>query len=191
MRKIAFLCFVVLATWSCKSGKSIGKTNNDTKYVTNLQPNYSVTLTGNNLSETFSKNDEVLFFLYKENENNEPPTPILLKTIIFTKENNKIKYNCNFENIESNDKLIFVLVELDTKKTLSQVEPVVRINYKLFLAAQNDPKSTVAEKFLGDDDLLGIKRISFKDLLKLKGNINFEGSHLMDAYSYNVQVQKL
>ena len=176
---------------SCSGGKKVSNKPSSTNYVTNLQPNYSVSIMANNLSESFTKNDEVLFLMYREDPSPATPYPILLKTILFSTENNKIKYNCNIENIVGNQRLIMVLIELDSKKNLAQIEPIVRINYKTLINAFNNPKSNEIETFLGDDDLLSIKAIGFKDLMKLDGVINVKGTKLMDAYDYSIKVEKL
>lgn len=176
---------------SCSGGKKVSNKPSSTNYVTNLQPNYSVSIMANNLSESFTKNDEVIFLMYREDPSPATPYPILLKTILFSTENNKIKYNCNIENIVGNQRIILVLIELDSKKNLAQIEPIVRINYKTLINAFNNPKSNEIETFLGDDDLLSIKAIGFKDLMKLDGVINVKGTKLMDAYDYSIKIQKI
>ena len=65
------------------------------------------------------------------------------------------------------------------------------INYKTLINAFNNPKSNKIETFLGDDDLLSIKAIGFKDLMKLDGVINVKGTKLMDAYDYSIKIQKI
>ena len=191
LTRLSTYFILVIFIIGCKGSKSISSKPNSTNYVTNLQPNYSATLTANNLSETFTKNDEVLFLMYREDPSPATPYPILLKNIIFTPENKVIKYNCNIENIVGNQRLIFVLIEIDSKKNLAQIEPIIRINYKAIINAFNNPKSNDLETYLGDDDLLSIKAIGFKDLMKLNGTLNFKGTHLMDAYDYSLSIQKL
>lgn len=191
LTRLSTYFILVIFIIGCKGSKSISSKPNSTNYVTNLQPNYSATLTANNLSETFTKNDEVLFLMYREDPSPATPYPILLKKIIFTPENKVIKYNCNIENIVGNQRLIFVLIEIDSKKNLAQIEPIIRINYKAIINAFNNPKSNDLETYLGDDDLLSIKAIGFKDLMKLNGTLNFKGTHLMDAYDYSLSIQKL
>ena len=82
-----------------------------------------------------------------------------------------------------NKNLILFLIEMDTEKKLEEIEPLLRKNYRELLKAYSTKNYSVIEKYLGDDDLLGIKVIpNFKN----PETIEWSDIYRMDRFSYEL-----
>jgi len=80
--------------------------------------------------------------------------------------------------------LVFFLIEMDTDKTIEQIEPVIRLNGHKLLVALNSRDKEAIRRYLGDDDLLGSITI---DLNKQKEYVQeVSGVHLFDEYTYRL-----
>ncbi len=64
--------------------------------------------------------------------------------------------------------LTFVLIELDTEKNLSQIEPVVRINIEKPIKAEAERDLRTITQLLGDNYLVGIKKLQSRHFKKRK-----------------------
>lgn len=87
-----------------------------------------------------TKNDELLVLGYKYEEESILNEPIFVYEFIFdeNKKNKSIltQYNTGYEESE----LLLFLIELDTEKTIEQIDPVIRVHHKEIskLHSEND-----------------------------------------------------
>lgn len=83
----------------------------------------------------------------------------------------------------------FVLIEVDTRKNLKQIEPIVRLNLHEIQNAKQNGDFGVVLDLLGDDDLVGIKRVSCSEIDRRPVRINFKGIHIFDSYNYQIEIE--
>jgi hypothetical protein len=142
-----------------------------------------------NLSEdmsTLSSNDdEVAVFIYNYSDSTITSKPVFSSYFILNKK--KMSDTLNYTNNvnDKNNTIIFFLLEIDSDKKLSDIEPDVRLHYKELISAYNKKNYTEIEKYIGDDDLMGIKKI---EDIKSNSPVYFEFNDLykMDRFSYSV-----
>jgi len=145
-----------------------------------------ISISTSNLSEDASilstKDDELLFLVYQKQFNDS----------FILKSKNYFEFDSINSNIEikieeklSNAEIIIVLLEIDSDKTLEQIEYDVNKNLKILLNAFEDFDLIKLIETLGDDDLLGIKSIKMKSNNK-PTSIVFQGINLFDYYVYEI-----
>ena len=132
-----------------------------------------------------SQNDEVVFLVYADSMGQVVPDLIFQEYFTFDHINpEKTVELGSFRS--STSMLTFVLIELDTQKNVSQIEPVVRLNInKLRIAEENRDLRAIIH-LLGDDDLIGIKQFHLRQHNKRGKVIHFEGIHLFDSFKYKI-----
>lgn len=188
MRQYTYF-YLLLFFLSCKGGKEIKQTNNQQQVQ--KKATHQVKIVSNNLSEEITSNDELDVYLYKLPADGSVPQPLLLHSMVFTKSGQTLAYNIDMSAVGKNDELLLVVIEMDSKREFQQMEPVVRLNWKDILQYHNQPKSDVLLKFLGDEDLLIIKKFTLKDIEKDKNKVAIEGVHLFDKYDYSLFILEL
>ena len=86
---------------------------------------------------------------------------------------------------------VLVLVEVDSERNLEEIEPIVRVYLKDLWATYQTKQHNDLNKYLGDEDLLGIQRISVLSLDNQSvKKLVFKGVHLFDTYQYTVILQR-
>lgn len=189
MMRYFFYLLLPLILFSCKAGKEIKDVDHSTEAP--KKPTHQVKLISNNLSEEITSNDELNVYLYKLPFDGGVPIPLLLRNMVYTKSGQTLAYNIDMSAVGKNDELLIVVIEMDSKNERQQMEPVVRLNWKTILQNHDDPKSEVLQKFLGDEDLLIIKKFTLKEIEKDKNKIAIEGVHLFDRYDYSLFILAL
>ncbi len=185
--------FVVLILLSACSKKvyEIGDTS-PSPTLTLVSKNIDCLLTAYDLTEDVSrissKNDELILLVYNETTN------LLFHKVLYQDyfTIDKLYQTKSFainDSIIENSKLTFVLIEIDTKKTLTQIEPVVSLNLEQLRNAKLSGNIFALKEVLGDDDLIGIKSVSLSELGKKDINVDFKGIHLFDSYNYGIEIK--
>lgn len=123
------------------------------------------------MSTLSSNNDEVAIFIYNYSDSVISSKPVFLSYFILNK--NKMSDTLHYADKinEQNNTIIFFLLEIDSDKKLEDIETNVRMNYKALINAYSKRDYTEIEKYIGDDDLMGIKKAMN---VKNKRPVNFE-----------------
>ena len=143
------------------------------------------------LSENYktlsSKKDEIILFAYYLKSDSLLNENWYEENLSFT-ETNKIHTldtSIVFSDIEDS-KLVFILIELDTRSSASEMDGIFQSNFRLLNGISAN--KTTLQLLLGDDDLLDIKVIKLNKLSTQDNNqIQFSGVHLFDEYEYILQ----
>ena len=168
---------------------SSSTTKNNAKAETSAPSNF-ITITSKNLTEDVSivstKNDEIIFLIYSKPDK-EYPELVASAYFVMDKINTPRKFKIN-KKIDLKEDLVLVLLEIDTKQSIKQIEPIVRLNLNSILNnfIRGDLKKI--KELLGDDDILTIQKSNFKTFID-KGVI-VKGVHLFDAYEYILKMER-
>ena len=139
------------------------------------------------MSRLSSKNDEILLLFYKISDNPILDSPTHMEKFVFDKKEKNLK-SIFIPNIDKTKKFILFLLEQDSETPIEQLDSTIRINYKKLIEIFNDKDYMEIEKYLGDEDILGIKIIDFQNINSLK-TINFQGVHRFDNYNYSIKIK--
>lgn len=137
-----------------------------------------------------SQNDEVFFFIYKQNGSVLPQLITAeyfkLDTTIRTK-----KLSIKTDAIASTDTLTFIILEQDTKKTIKGIEPVCRFYLNEIFANYEKNGVTKFQDYFDDDDVIGMYRV-VGDKFNLKKPIikKFESLNFFDWAIYKLEISK-
>jgi hypothetical protein len=152
----------------------------------------SVTINAINLSEDMStlssKNDEMLLLVYDFSDTSKLSSPLLAD--YFVLDSATRKKQVQFSSIEASHDVILVLAELDTDKAPEQVEKLIRKNFFLIMDCLDKKDLIALQKYIGDDDIIGIKVI--KEVDRTKGiDFSFQGRYKLDKFLYKIEVKKV
>lgn len=147
----------------------------------------SIQILANNLSEDFSvvssKSDELMLIIYEfESDSGVLKDPVFVKNYFFN-ENKKRKID-EWKVIQADSDYIFFLVEMDSDRTIYQLDPVFRIYFSEITKAFDNRNYLAIEKFLGDEDLLGYSEFSIPSTHQL------QGVYKLDKFDYTVTFQE-
>lgn len=187
--KILFL-FGLLIFLSCKSQQKLTSTSSPS--TIEQSTDYSTCqIKAFNLSEDMSSlatnNDELIILIYAINEEGALTEPLCSKSLVL--DTLKFSAQFQFEKIShdfSKDLLIY-LIEMDTDKTIVQIEPTVRLHHQSIMEAFAQRDSKKLKELLGDDDLLGIRKIS-SDKFQEVNEFTIEGIQKMDRFEYRITI---
>jgi hypothetical protein len=168
-KNFIYLLFFIFASCSGKRDNAIYRSANK-KEVTKavLSDSVQLIVSSTNLSEDMSSlssnDDEVAVFIYNYSDSAITSKPVFSDYFILNK--NKMSYTIQYTDkiTELNNNVIFFLLEVDSEKKLREIESEVRKNYKELINAYYKKDYTEIEKYIGDDDLMGIKKIENIDL---------------------------
>jgi len=140
----------------------------------------SLTITAIDLSENMSrlstKNDEVFVFIYDYSNTNQLSEPLISCKLIF--DNQIVSHTVP---IPKNSTKILFFIEEDSFRNLEQIEPVVRIYFKEIIACKDYNE---LEKYLGEDDLLGISIVD-----KSTKSFALKGMSSLDKFNYKFVIK--
>jgi hypothetical protein len=135
------------------------------------------------MSTVSTNNDEIIFLIYADNGNMVIPELFYQEYFVF----DSLIHEKTFEfsnPCSDSTEFTFVLIEIDTRRTIQQIEPVVRLNLNKLLSAYNNGNQKTIIEYLGKEDLLGIDKISCNNIKNENPKIVFSGVHLFDTYNY-------
>lgn len=140
----------------------------------------TLTITALDLSEDMSrlstKNDEVFLFIYDYSDTNSLSAPLVSVKHIFDKNNPDFNLS-----IPRKDRLILFFIEEDSFRNIEQVEPVIRVYFKEIMKATDYNQLM---KFLGEDDLLGVKIIDNQTK-----KFTLSGMNSLDKFNYSFVIK--
>ena len=134
------------------------------------------------LSDFSTQNDEILFLLYSQDDTTSPLILIATDFHIFQKDS--MTYTLLIPRSEEFNNVILIIIELDTDKTIEQIDPVVRAHSNNIYKKYIEKDRIGMETYLGDDDLIGYHIISKKQLQKCNFSFISKGYQFMDRYEY-------
>lgn len=163
------------------------------KIVNQNDTSFTIKLTAIDLSENVSRlstnNDEIILLIYQDSAGQQIPDLLHKAYFIIDSTNSTKNLSFHFEYTEKS-KLTFVLLEMDSRKNLQQIEPIIRMNLYRIIEARRIRNTEFIHTILADDDLLGIRQID--SYLWVTGNlpILFKGYHLFDSWEYKIEKVK-
>ena len=181
----SFILTICLVLTNCQSLHQNAKPYIPVKKVTLER------LEAKELSENYktlsSKKDEIILFAYYLKSDSLLIENWYEENLSFT-ENKKIHpldTSIVFSDVVDS-KLVFILIELDTRSSASEMDRIFQSNFRLLNGISAN--RTALQLLLGDDDLLDIKVIKLNKLSTQDNNqIQFSGVHLFDEYEYILQ----
>lgn len=181
------LSSLFLVNFSCKTSK---QTNNNKTTYQRLSDSLSIIITATNLSEdmsTLSSNDdELALFLYSYKDSIISELPIFSTYFVLNKTKmSDTLYFKGIKNVSGKDLILF-LVEVDTEKKIELIEMQIRKNHNELIKACKEKNYTLIERYLKDDDILGVKIL--KDV-KLETTVEISDIHRMDRYNYQITLK--
>ncbi len=161
------------------------------KAINSSEDTLTITVHAINLSEDMStlssKNDEVLLLIYSFDDTIKLNTPLLNEYFVMDSINRK-KEMSFFVSYNTHD-LLLLLAELDTEREPDQVEKLIRKNFKEIMDCINKRDLIAIKKYIGDDDILGIRMI--KKAEHTKGiTFPFQGRFKLDKYLYKIELKR-
>ncbi|MFY0655075.1 MAG: hypothetical protein JXQ96_23815 [Cyclobacteriaceae bacterium] len=148
----------------------------------------SITITANNLSEDMNvlstKNDEILLLGYTQKD--VLGKPLFIEKLLFDeshkKHETKLSLDCNCQ-------IILFMIELDSKKTIEQIDPVLRVHHQQIVELYSRNEWVKLQTYLGDEDMLGTKK--FETPIETSGvSFEFEGIQKIEKYSYSIEINQ-
>lgn len=175
---------------SCKTAQKTDNAALEKKREVSISDSLILIVTSSNLSEdmsTLSSNDDeliLLIFSYADSTINNKAS--FSTSLVLNKSNLSDTINCNELKKWVGKSLILFLLEMDSEKTIEQIEPLVRANHKKLIDSYYKRNYLEIEKCIGDDDLLGIKVMNN---FKKNTLIEFSDIHRMDRFKYSLTFQ--
>ncbi|MGZ4056903.1 MAG: hypothetical protein ACXVPU_03955 [Bacteroidia bacterium] len=191
MRAVSILSlfFIFVSCGNVKNNFSVSNKAKNQIQKTVLSDSVDLIIQSTNLSEDMStvssNDDEILVLIYNYSDSTITGKPILSKYFVLNK--NKMSDTIHYADKITgfNNNIIFFLLEIDTDKKPEVIEASVRANFKGLIKAYQKRDYTEIEKYIGDDDVLGIKNI--EDLKsKRPGYFEFSDIYKMDRFSYHI-----
>ena len=138
------------------------------------------------MSRLSTKNDEVILFVYEFTQNKELNQPLYVEKFILDLDRRSKNFQISKKDMINRD-LILILIEQDSEASIEQIDPVLRIHIDEIIDAYEARNYSGIEKYIADDDILGIKLIEdFVCTSKLK--FRFSDTYKMDRYDYLVNI---
>jgi hypothetical protein len=179
---LLLLCIVVA---SCKIYTPAASHSNRSPHDT--IDSLIVSLTCRNLSENVTGDDEILFFIYDHNDSATLSAPLFYQRIKMDNVNNKKQYSLKVNTLIEAKNLILFLLEQDTDRPILKIDSIPRTNYNALFQAHHGRNYSVIEKYLGDEDILGIKVLtSVKYTTPIA--FTFQGIQKLDRYEYLISI---
>ena len=183
---ILFLFFI-----SCGATKTVKEVRNTSTDILITKDSVSVVVEALNLSEDMSrlstKNDELLLLLYKMGPAETLDKYIWNKQFVLDQSASKIQLSISKPLLETSSTYLLVLIEQDSETPLEQIDPIIRVHYNQLLKAYKNRNYREIEKFIGDEDILGIKTITYQ----AQGaaiELRFTGMQRLDQYDYLLKI---
>ena len=135
------------------------------------------------LSRFSTKNDEILVLIYALKDSSSLQAPLLSSKHFFDAKKWVDSLSFGKWRPMNDQKLIFFFIEQDSDLSIEQIDPVIRVHYKQLTKYYNDNNYSKIEKYLGDEDLLGVKVLE-----NINTNFKFSGIHKLDKYEYQIKI---
>ncbi len=195
MKRNQLLLILIGVLWcnACKTPQKVLKKTTKTLPVYRSSKNdLNISINAIDLSEDMSllstKNDEVLILIYTFTNSGVLDSPVLSKELVFDKRIRlkEVEFSPNKNLLK--DGGLFFLIEKDSEATIEQLDPIIRIHYQKIIRAFESKDYLEIERYLGDDDLLGVQVIP--ELGNTPIQLKFSGTHKLDSYDYQITLEQ-
>ncbi|MDJ1500374.1 hypothetical protein [Xanthocytophaga agilis] len=187
---IGFIILILLV--SCRSTSIPKSTISESDSIALAAP-LVVTLTAQDLTEDGSQvssgNDEIELLCYISSDSGAHVLSVIKDLTIFDKNTDKTKTYLSHTNIRSSDQLILLVIEIDSERSISEIERAVQKHLKEILTAYQSRNSTQIQKYLQDEDLLTLEIIPVSLLKDKPQTFQLNGFRLFDKYAYQLVVK--
>lgn len=113
--------------------------------------------------------------------------PILSSNFKLDETNLSRKISLSRSSLIGNN-LLFILIERDSETPIEQIDPIIRVHYNEIYRVFKERNYIEIEKYLGDEDILGMKMISnFEETTIVE--FEMKGVHKMDKYEYRIKIE--
>lgn len=135
------------------------------------------------MSRLSTKNDELLILIYESKDSLGLDKFLFSKQFKLDEKTRSRKIWFSTKNSLTKNKLLFFLIEQDSDTPIEQIDLILRVHYKEIIDAFESKDYLEIGKFIGDEDVLGVKTIS-----SLPSQFEFSGIHKLDKYEYLVRI---
>jgi hypothetical protein len=189
LRKILPLLFPLVLITACTRSIPIPSESTSVSTPLSRLEGLHLILTAKDLSENVNRlstqDDELILLVYTQGSAEQLPTIVFQEYFVLDSEQ-RVKEIRLGEEVRLKQEITLVLIEMDSKLSIQQVEPVVRLNLDAMLAFDQKSQPQGLQSLLGDDDLLGAIKLETADLHPHGKEIEFKGRRLFDSYHYVV-----
>lgn len=194
MKRLFVGLFPLVVIVSCKNTVHLPQESVEIDHI-KLTPSdsFRITIQGINLSEDMSrlstKNDEIFVLVYEYFDSLQLNEPLVSKELLLAGKGAIKTFRASIKQELNIDRLLFLLIEQDSERPKEQLDPIIRVYYRELMEAYHSHDYDRIEKYLGDEDVLGIKVI---ERFGKKGAVEFKltGIHKLDKYEYHVKISR-
>lgn len=151
---------------SCKSSKPT--------QLPPLPDTITVVIKAINISENFTSQDEVIVLLH-----NELTDSVYHASLYTFNKGSQIYFDVPSKFLIQST---ISLIEQDDYRSIQEVQTQFIPNFKLIQQVHKQQNYAELENLLGDNDIIGIKRIKNRP-----SDFNFSGIHKLDKYEYSIR----
>jgi len=172
------LCILLLGTVLVACHKPIISSQNQ------IPDSLTVIVQGINISENVSGKDELIVLGYTYCDS-VLAAPLFAHKFYFSPQTGSRHFKFTWS--DTSTPLLIVLLEEDSDTPIDSLDSLVRLHHVALRKAFSASQYLVIEKYLGDDDVLGIKTISSihcQDPTVL----TFAGLYKLDKYEYRITI---
>jgi hypothetical protein len=183
MKSLFTLSLVAVIAFSCKLSSKA-------PIAVHITPidSLKVTIDVSNLSEDVSGNDEVLILCYLDTDTLNLNAPMFLWRLNFPSKNSSRQFNIKLKQDVTDKPLLLFVLEQDSDLPAQKIDSILRVSHldirKLFVGRNY----TGIEKYLEDEDILGIKSISKLNCPE-PFVVSLLGIYKLDRYEYLVKLE--
>ncbi|MEL7148248.1 MAG: hypothetical protein AAFO69_17880 [Bacteroidota bacterium] len=127
------------------------------------------------MSIVSSGNDELILIAYYD-QSAPLGDPVLTRRVTLDQQNNSDTLSMV---IAETKPLLMFLLEQDTNKKLTAIEPILRVYTEQVIEAYNQMDYKIIEKYLNDDDILGVCSYDWSTETTI---VEFKSRHKLDKY---------
>jgi hypothetical protein len=147
-----------------------------------------VTVTGLNLSERMSGDDEILLLCYSYPDSISLGKPLFYRKLKVDAGSLSQQFDCAVQVSAINNRMLLVLLEQDDETPVPVIDSILRVSHQAIAKEVSARNYMGIEKYLGDEDVLGIKAIPGIDCGK-ENLFNFSGIYKADKYEYQLRLE--
>lgn len=142
------------------------------------------------MSQLSTKNDEILILMYAWKDSGDLEPAFFVSQFKMDADHRLQQLSCTMpESMEPSTPILFLLIEQDAETPVEQLDPIIRVQHRHLMRAYEADDYSAISKYLGDEDLLGIRTFDPPPQGKIV-SLRFEGVHRMDKYAYVVQMAR-
>lgn len=180
-KDLLVLCLPLI--WSCCVGQA-------------SQPDSSLSITITFIAEDLSednklfstRNDEIVLQIYEKSTTASfLPEPLVYQEILFDQQKRQHQVNIGRGDLKNTNSYIIYWIEYESNQSFQRRTPVYRLYHNEINTAYKVRQNLILKKYLGTDDLLGVKELRYDELIQPMEFL-FEGILNLEKYRYTVRI---